>query len=98
MRVRPRGFSKECLEAPAPPSTTSTSTTTAAINTAAAGATSPTTSVFLLAILRLGGIVYEERIERQRVRENKVADIVATDGQGVKRDGVAVSRRHLDRF
>jgi len=74
------GFSRECLEAPSPPPTTTTTATAIDSTTA----TSPATSLVLLAILRFGGVIHEERIKWKRVRENKVADIVATDGQGVQ--------------
>lgn len=82
------------LEAPSPPSPTATATT--AVNTA--GATTPTTSVVLLAIFGFGRVIHEKGIELKRVWENKVADVVAADGQGVQRDRITVPHRHLDRF
>jgi len=95
-RTSRKGHAGCALEAPSPPSTTPTSTT--AVRTAAAAATSSTASIVLLAIFGFGRVVHEKGIELKRIWENKVADVVAADGQGVQRDRFTVPHRHLDRF
>jgi hypothetical protein len=83
------------LEAPSPSSTTSTPTTPTVNN---AATTSPTTRFVLLATFGFGSVIHKKGIERERVRENKIADVVAANGQGVQRDGITVPHRHLDHF
>ena len=46
----------------------------------------------------LGCVVYEECVEGQTVGQDVVADVVATDTQGVKLLGVLVLHGHLDRL
>lgn len=94
-------FSTTCSEATPPASTTTTTrtaTATAPAVTAAPTAASPATRIVLFAVLWLGRIVHKERIEWERVGEHKIPDIVAANRQGVERNGVAIPRRHLDRF
>lgn len=85
------GKKRNGLESTAPPAPTTA--------TPASPATAATTaSVCFLAglVLRLGGVVHEQSIERQAVGEDVVADCGATDVDGVERDGVTALGGHLD--
>lgn len=62
--------------------TSSTSPPTAASSVYTAAASSASCLVFF-AILGLWGVVDEESVEGQGVWEDKVADIVSADGEGV---------------
>jgi hypothetical protein len=80
----------------APSATSSASPTT---SSAIASSTPSASAVTLFAslVLWLWRIVDKQGIKRQRVRKDKVADGGATDVDGVKRDGIAVTDRHLNR-
>ena len=82
--------------APATATTPPSSTTSTAVATATA---STTASVGLPArlILGLGCVIDQQGVERQRIRQDKVADGGTTDVYCVQCDRVAVADRHLDR-
>ena len=58
--------------------------------------TSAPASLVLLSVLRFWCIVHQERVEGEGVGEDEIADVVAADGEGVERSGVAVARGHFD--
>jgi len=80
-------------ETPSPssssPSSPSTSRTTSP--------TAPIRSFFPRFILWLWLVVDKQRVEGQTVRENVISNGGATDVDGIKGDGIATFRGHLDR-
>lgn len=99
-------FSLNCGQTPgALPSTATTSSSSspgsAATATTPIGTTcAPPSSarIVLLLALGLGGIVDEKRIQVERVGEDKVPNIVTTDGKRVESSWFTVARRQLDVF
>lgn len=85
-------LSETAASSSAPPTTASSSVHTTPTTTATAS------GLILLPVLGLGGVIDEEGIERQRVWEDKVADVVAANGKRVEGGGLAVARGHLYGF
>lgn len=81
---------RKSLETTPPPTATTTTPGTPATSTAAA-------PVCLLAglVLRLGGVVHEQSVQRQAVGEDVITDRGATDVDGVQRDRVTALGGHF---
>ena len=81
------------LKAP-PTTTTPPATSTTAHKTACT--TSTTVSLLARLVFRLGLVVHQQRIQRQTVRQDVVADRRAADVDRVERDRVAALGGHFD--
>lgn len=79
-----------------PRATAATSGATTAPATSPATAASATVGFLAGLVLGLGRVVDEQRVERQRVRQDKVSDRGTADVHCVETDGVLTANRHLD--
>lgn len=81
---------------PPTPEPTTTTTSTSTSRSSPPSASTPISDLLPSLILRLRRVIDQQRIQRQRVRQDVVSDSRTTDIDRVERDGVAAFGCHFD--